>query len=134
MNDVVQEDDHVGIHYDDVFATHRRVTADEAVARLTAGASGLALPGADPTGPLATGVSKLAAVLGVDAEQVFDVDLGAASTEVLDVLRRGVRDSRRVHPEYYRSEERRGGKACVSTCRSRWSTYHYKKNNNIYKG
>src|SRR3546814_16297292 len=26
-----------------------------------------------------------------------------------------------------RSEERRVGKACVSTCRSRWSTYHYKK-------
>src|SRR3546814_16548252 len=23
-----------------------------------------------------------------------------------------------------RSEERRGGKACVSTCRSRWSPYH----------
>src|SRR3546814_8548142 len=23
-----------------------------------------------------------------------------------------------------RSEERRGGKGCVSTCRSRWSTYH----------
>src|SRR3546814_17818890 len=23
-----------------------------------------------------------------------------------------------------RSEERRGGKACVRTCRSRWSTYH----------
>src|SRR3546814_12539168 len=23
-----------------------------------------------------------------------------------------------------RSEERRGGKECVSTCRSRWSTYH----------
>src|SRR3546814_19361652 len=27
-----------------------------------------------------------------------------------------------------RSEERRVGKACVSTCRSRWSTYHKKKN------
>src|SRR3546814_11532224 len=27
-----------------------------------------------------------------------------------------------------RSEERRVGKECVSTCRSRWSTYHYKKN------
>src|SRR3546814_11590116 len=26
------------------------------------------------------------------------------------------------------SEERRVGKECVSTCRSRWSTYHYKKN------
>src|SRR3546814_19018398 len=28
------------------------------------------------------------------------------------------------HP---RSEERRVGKACVSTCRSRWSPYPYKK-------
>src|SRR3546814_19863699 len=27
-----------------------------------------------------------------------------------------------------RSEERRGGKECVSTCRSRWSPGHYKKN------
>src|SRR3546814_19487865 len=28
-----------------------------------------------------------------------------------------------------RSEERRVGKECVSTCRSRWSPYHEKKNN-----
>src|SRR3546814_17945425 len=27
----------------------------------------------------------------------------------------------------YRSEERRVGKECVSTCRSRWSPYHSKK-------
>src|SRR3546814_12333728 len=27
-------------------------------------------------------------------------------------------------PEYFRSEERRVGKECVSTCRSRWSPYH----------
>src|SRR3546814_19582489 len=27
-----------------------------------------------------------------------------------------------------RSEERRVGKECVSTCRSRWSPYHYKQN------
>src|SRR3546814_1609537 len=27
-----------------------------------------------------------------------------------------------------RSEERRVGKECVSTCRSRWWPYHYKKN------
>src|SRR3546814_13679826 len=26
-----------------------------------------------------------------------------------------------------RSEERRVGKECVSTCRTRWSPYHYKK-------
>src|SRR3546814_18523029 len=28
-----------------------------------------------------------------------------------------------------RSEERRVGKECVSTCSSRWSPYNYKKNN-----
>src|SRR3546814_20807478 len=30
-----------------------------------------------------------------------------------------------------RSEERRVGKACVSTCRPRWSPYHYKKNQSL---
>src|SRR3546814_13423667 len=32
-------------------------------------------------------------------------------------------------PSFDRSEERRVGKGCVSTCRSRWSTYHKKKKN-----
>src|SRR3546814_10977372 len=31
-----------------------------------------------------------------------------------------------------RSEERRVGKECVSTCRSRWSPYHSKKNETKY--
>src|SRR3546814_17674941 len=35
----------------------------------------------------------------------------------------GVRDSCR-HLQIERSEERRVGKECVSTCRSRWSPYH----------
>src|SRR3546814_2474819 len=30
--------------------------------------------------------------------------------------------------QFYRSEERRVGKECVSTCRSRLSPYHYNKN------
>src|SRR3546814_11328939 len=32
-----------------------------------------------------------------------------------------------------RSEERRVGKECVSTCRSRWSPYHYKKKQHTTK-
>src|SRR3546814_20261459 len=32
-----------------------------------------------------------------------------------------------------RSEERRVGKECVSTCRSRWSRYHSKKNTKIQR-
>src|SRR3546814_5721251 len=35
---------------------------------------------------------------------------------------------RRTHMRFGRSEERRVGKECVSTCRSRWSPYHSKKN------
>src|SRR3546814_3738964 len=31
---------------------------------------------------------------------------------------------REQHPTVRRSEERRVGKECVSTCRSRWSPYH----------
>src|SRR3546814_13540098 len=38
------------------------------------------------------------------------------------------RDRSRLNP--YRSEERRGGTECVSTCRSRWSPYHEKKKDN----
>src|SRR3546814_19703807 len=33
----------------------------------------------------------------------------------------------------HRSEERRVGKECVSTCRSRWSPYHYNKNQQLKK-
>src|SRR3546814_20044866 len=41
-----------------------------------------------------------------------------------------------VHPDqrdfdYRRSEERRVGKECVSTCRSRWSPYHSTKTNTL---
>src|SRR3546814_15408570 len=36
----------------------------------------------------------------------------------------------RVEVADIRSEERRVGKECVSTCRSRWSPYHKKKKNN----
>src|SRR3546814_12943453 len=34
---------------------------------------------------------------------------------------------RRASEPFERSEERRVGKECDSTCRSRWSPYHYKK-------
>jgi proteasome accessory factor C len=99
--DVVQEGDRVWIHYADVFASAQRLTPDQAVGLLTAGASVLALPGADSDGALARGVAKLAAVLGVDTAQVLDVDLGGARVEVLEVLRAAVREHRRVHLDYY---------------------------------
>ena len=90
--DVVQEGDRVWIHFADVFDAPQRLTPDQAVALLTAGASVLALPGhRAPTARSARGVAKLAAVLGVDADQVLDVDLGLGGADVLEVLRTAVR-------------------------------------------
>src|SRR3546814_13961327 len=37
-----------------------------------------------------------------------------------------------ILPKVWRAEERRVGKECVSTCRSRWSPYTSKKNTSIY--
>jgi proteasome accessory factor C len=99
--DVVQEGDRVWIHYADFFDAAHRLTPDQAVALLTAGASVLALPGADPDGALATGVAKLADVLGVDPDQVLDIDLGSASPEVVATLREAVASGHRVRLDYY---------------------------------
>jgi proteasome accessory factor C len=99
--DVVQEGDRVWIRYAEVFAAPQRLTPDQAVALLTAGASVLALPGADPDGALASGVAKLAAVLGVAADQVLDIDLGGGPPGVVELLRTAVQEHRRVHLDYY---------------------------------
>ncbi|MGK2948170.1 MAG: helix-turn-helix transcriptional regulator [Acidimicrobiales bacterium] len=99
--EVVQEGDRVWIRFADVFEAPQRLTPDQAVALLTAGASLLALPGADTDGALARGVAKLAAVLGVDAHQVLDVSLGGAGAEVLDALQQAVADHRQVQLGYY---------------------------------
>ncbi len=99
--DVVQEGDRVHIRFADVFNQPQRLTPEQAVALLTAGSSVLALPGTDPDGPLGRGVGKLAALLGVDADQVLEVDLGAAEVETLAVLRRGVSEQRQLHLDYY---------------------------------
>src|SRR3546814_12596060 len=71
-------------------------------------------------GPSGSGKSTLMHVMaGLDAPTsgrawIGDVEITGASDLDLTILRR-----RRV-----RSEERRVGKECVSTCRSRWSPYH----------
>src|SRR3546814_16805840 len=55
-----------------------------------------------------------------------DVFLPMMVLEELDAAKKGMSEvSRNV-----RSEERRVGKECVSTCRSRWSRYHEKKQQN----
>src|SRR3546814_12450879 len=53
----------------------------------------------------------------------------AGGGKVQAVRHGALRRSGRARARRDRSEERRVGKECVSTCRSRWSPYHSKKKN-----
>jgi proteasome accessory factor C len=99
--EVVIDGDRVWIHYADFFARPQRLTPEQGVALLAAGASLAALPGADPEGPLARGVAKLAHALGVEAQEALSIELGDAPAGVLDALRTAVAEHRRVRLDYY---------------------------------
>ncbi len=99
--EVVVEDDRVWIHYAEYFERPLRLTPDQALALVTAGSSLLAVPGADPAGPLARGLSKLADTLGVAPGHDFDVDLGTASAETLVTVRQAIAEHRRLRLDYY---------------------------------
>src|SRR3546814_15262389 len=64
------------------------------------------------------------------AGQFFPISIGAEIyyAESVDKLTTNIAEVRptilTAVPRLYRSEERRVGKECVSTCRSRWSPYH----------
>ena len=91
----------VWIRYAEVFARPLRLTPAEGLAVVAAGSALLAAPGADPGGPLARGLAKLAAVLGVDPDEVVDVELGTAPAEVLDTVQQAAADHHQVEIEYY---------------------------------
>src|SRR3546814_12352674 len=63
-------------------------------------------------------------IQGDRLKAVLDVELGKLAQRL---ARQGVR----LQVDEARSEERRVGKECVSTCRSRWSPYHSKKHNSV---
>lgn len=94
-------DGRVWIRYADYFARPLRLTPTEGLALLAAGKTLLAAPGGDPTGPLARGLDKLAAALGVDADQAVDIELGQAPGDVMTALRTAVEQHRQVELDYY---------------------------------
>jgi proteasome accessory factor C len=99
--DVDIDDGRVWIRYADYFSRPLRLTPSEGLALLAAGTTVLATPGADPDGPLARGLAKLAAVLGVDREESVEVALGPAPAETLQILTEAAADHRQVEIEYY---------------------------------
>ncbi len=99
--DVDVADGRVWIRYADYLERPLRLTPEEGLALVAAGTAALAVPGSDPDGPLARGLAKLAAVLGIDPAVDLDVELGAAPEGVLESLREAVAASRQVEIDYY---------------------------------
>jgi proteasome accessory factor C len=94
--EVVFEGDRVWVRLADVFSRPLRLSPDQALGLV---AAGTAL--AETSGPLATGLAKLADLLGIDPEDAIAIRLGASRPEVLETLRRAVREQRRVHLDYF---------------------------------
>jgi proteasome accessory factor C len=100
MIDVLIDGDRVSIRLAEYFSRPLRLTPDEALGLVVTGRSLSSVPGAEADGPLARGVAKLAAALGVEADQLH-VELGEAEAEVLALLRRAVDERRQVELDYY---------------------------------
>lgn len=94
-------DGRVWIRYADWFARPLRLTPAEGLALVAAGSALLSEPGTDPEGPLARGLAKLAAVLGVDPDEAVEIELGNAPAEVLATMREAAAARRRVEVDYY---------------------------------
>lgn len=91
----------VWIRYAEYFARPLRLTPAEGLALLAAGQAVLAEPGADASGPLARGLHKLAAAVGVAETEAVEVALAPAAAEVIATLRDAARDHRQVEIDYY---------------------------------
>ena len=99
--DVDIADGRVWIRYADYFSRPLRLTPAEALALLAAAQAVLAGPGADESGPLARGLEKLAAALGVVGSEAVEVTLAPAAAEVMATLSEGATRHRRVEIDYY---------------------------------
>ena len=98
--DAVIEGDTVYVHLPQWFDRPLRLTPEQGMSLVASAQSLLSIPGADPEGPLARGIAKIAASLGVDATPV-DVTLGEAAADVMAVLQDATEHHRQVEIDYY---------------------------------
>src|SRR3546814_18408200 len=72
--------------------------------------------------------TAVGAVMTVDADGAVESFTGEVRLHREVTIGEMAAQTGRAVPARLRSAERRVGKECVSTCRSRWSPYHSKKN------
>src|SRR3546814_11212722 len=77
------------------------------------------------------GLGEAPAMSGAEPRACADTDDQGALLQILHDLLQYGSPTNFAQPSGERSEERRVGKECVSTCRSRWSPYHSKKKQTI---
>lgn len=94
-------DGRVWIQLADYFERPLRLTPEEGLSLVASGAALQAVPGADPAGPLARALDKVAAVLGIDTAGALEVVLGTVPEDVLAVLQEGIGAGRQVSIDYY---------------------------------
>ena len=99
--EVLIEDDRVWVTLPIAFDRPLRLTPDEGLSLLTAGSSLLSVPGADTGGPLARGLDRIAALLGVAPGDDIHIDLGQAEEDTLRVVRQAIADRRQLRLDYY---------------------------------
>jgi proteasome accessory factor C len=112
---------HVGVPR--LFTRPLRLTAPEGFALLAAGRAAMALPGADPAGPLGRALEKLAVALGADDQPALVVDV--ERPPLLEVVQRAARESERLAITYYSAgrgelRSRAVDPQRVFTTRGRW--------------
>ncbi|WP_040492181.1 helix-turn-helix transcriptional regulator [Ilumatobacter nonamiensis] len=98
MIDVFVDDGMVFVGVPRLFTRPLRLTAPEGFALLASGRAAMELPGADPEGPLARGLDKLAHALdraGLDADDrtagvVVDLERPALTAEIIDATAAGM--------------------------------------------
>ena len=103
--EVVFEGDRVWVRFADVFSRPLRLTPNQALGLVAAGAALVGAEGAGndtgPPGPLATGLAKLAKMLDIAPDEALSIRLGPSRPEILDTLRQAVREQRRVRLDYF---------------------------------
>jgi predicted DNA-binding transcriptional regulator YafY len=94
----------VWVRFADWFRRPLRLTPPEGLALVAAARAMLGVPGSPTSGgreALASAVAKLEMVLGAGGEEGVDVELGAASAEVLGTLQMSCGERRKVMVDYY---------------------------------
>ena len=93
----------VWVRFAEWFRRPLRLSAPEGLALLAAGRAVLGMPqtGGDKPSALAGAVAKLGTVLGADGDDPLEVELGAASADVLGALHSAVAERRKVLLDYY---------------------------------